>query len=91
MLLTCRPRATQKEFTEALFDVVGSTVNDPAALKIKARAKEVSDVIAGRRLAKGTKYGPIIGDIAEGAKRDLVGRNVAADWILKYAREGVQA
>lgn len=81
------PRATQKEFTKALLDVVGRSEDDESARKFAHRAREISDVIAGRRNAKGTKYGPIIGDVVSESAISQPSRDKAADWFLSYAKQ----
>jgi hypothetical protein len=82
----CSPRCEQEEFTKALFDVIGATSDDKGAQIIRERAKAVAEVVVGKRSATGTKYGPIISE-AMIKKTQTPGRDIAADWLIEYARK----
>jgi hypothetical protein len=63
--------------------VVGASPDAVEARTIRARAKEVSEVVQGVRDAEGTKYGPIIkpGPVKPG--KPIRGRDVAAKFIYE--------
>ncbi|WWC92123.1 uncharacterized protein L201_007077 [Kwoniella dendrophila CBS 6074] len=48
------PEISEKEFTKSLFQVVGETPKDPNVLKIKARCRELADIVTENGTREGS-------------------------------------
>ena len=84
-LYQCRPHNSLDELNTALREVVGYTPNSSSAQMIRNRARDIGDVVTGRRKGHVTEHGTVLdpGPVEKGKK---IGRDIAADYIWERLR-----